>query len=104
MKELGELGLVPGAEPGLCCTPRYVDGRVFVTEVLPESQAEVDEVVLAGDILDEINGCSLRNAYNGQVSGHGGLVCLPPHLLLSCPHLPLCFPNPFSRLGRCCRS
>ncbi|XP_037264378.1 uncharacterized protein LOC119157488 isoform X1 [Falco rusticolus] len=45
---------------------RYVDGRVFVTEVLPESQAEVDEVVLAGDILDEINGCSLRNAYNGQ--------------------------------------
>ncbi|KAM6377272.1 uncharacterized protein J5M81_012150 isoform 1-T1 [Pluvialis apricaria] len=45
---------------------RYVDGRVFVTEVLPESQAEVDEVVLAGDILDEINGCSLRNAYSGQ--------------------------------------
>ncbi|XP_042658482.1 uncharacterized protein LOC116964051 isoform X2 [Tyto alba] len=45
---------------------RYVDGRVFVTEVLPKSQAEVDEVVLAGDILDEINGCSLRNAYSGQ--------------------------------------
>ncbi|XP_049669088.1 uncharacterized protein LOC126044021 isoform X3 [Accipiter gentilis] len=45
---------------------RYVDGRVFVTEVLPESQVEVDEVVLAGDILDEINGCSLRNAYSGQ--------------------------------------
>uniref|UniRef100_A0A8C0EAI3 PDZ domain-containing protein n=1 Tax=Bubo bubo TaxID=30461 RepID=A0A8C0EAI3_BUBBB len=45
---------------------RYVDGRVFVTEVLPESQADVDEVVLAGDILDEINGCSLRNAYSGQ--------------------------------------
>ncbi|XP_054702614.1 uncharacterized protein LOC129214646 isoform X3 [Grus americana] len=47
---------------------RYVDGRVFVTEVLPESQAEVDEVVLAGDILDEINGCSLRNAYSGQAA------------------------------------
>ncbi|XP_071620685.1 uncharacterized protein [Heliangelus exortis] len=45
---------------------RYVDGRVFVIEVLPESQAEVDEVVLAGDILNEINGCSLRNAYSGQ--------------------------------------
>ncbi|XP_054027078.1 uncharacterized protein LOC128898245 [Dryobates pubescens] len=45
---------------------RYVDGRVFVTEVLPGSQAEVDEVVLAGDILDEINGCSLRNAHSGQ--------------------------------------
>ncbi|XP_017598744.1 PREDICTED: uncharacterized protein LOC108448879 isoform X1 [Corvus brachyrhynchos] len=45
---------------------RYVDGRVFVTKVLPESQAEVDEVVLAGDILDEINGCSLRYACPGQ--------------------------------------
>ncbi|XP_053850877.1 uncharacterized protein LOC128816922 [Vidua macroura] len=45
---------------------RYVDGRVFVTKVLPESQAEVDEVVLAGDILDEINGCSLRSASPGQ--------------------------------------
>ncbi|XP_050175001.1 uncharacterized protein LOC126641891 isoform X2 [Myiozetetes cayanensis] len=45
---------------------RYVEGRVFVTEVLPESQAEVDEVVLAGDILDEINGCSLRFAHSGQ--------------------------------------
>ncbi|RMB92248.1 hypothetical protein DUI87_31359 [Hirundo rustica rustica] len=45
---------------------RYVDGRVFVTKVLPESQAEVDEVVLAGDILDEINGCSLRHAFPGQ--------------------------------------
>ncbi|KAF4797353.1 hypothetical protein TURU_073729 [Turdus rufiventris] len=45
---------------------RYVDGRVFVTKVLPGSQAEVDEVVLAGDILDEINGCSLRYASPGQ--------------------------------------
>ncbi|KAM3660375.1 uncharacterized protein VK521_011695 isoform 1-T1 [Ammospiza maritima maritima] len=45
---------------------RYVDGRVFVTEVLPESQAEADEVVLAGDILDEINGCCLRSASPGQ--------------------------------------
>ncbi|XP_071429716.1 uncharacterized protein [Pithys albifrons albifrons] len=45
---------------------RYVEGRVFVTKVLPKSQAEVDEVVLAGDILDEINGCSLRYAHSGQ--------------------------------------
>lgn len=98
MKELGELGWVPGAEPGLCCTPRYVDGRVFVTEVLPESQAEVDEVVLAGDILDEINGCSLRNAYNGQVSGHGGLVCPPPSSALLSPSSPL-LPQPFLQAG-----
>ncbi|KAM4762165.1 uncharacterized protein ACIQIH_016245 isoform 2-T2 [Cyanocitta cristata] len=60
---------------------RYVDGRVFVTKVLPESQAEVDEVVLAGDILDEINGCSLRYACPGQVGGDrglGGPPVLPP--------------------------
>ncbi|KAM6245155.1 uncharacterized protein LJ264_010896 [Porphyrio hochstetteri] len=68
---------------------RYVDGRVFVTEVLPESQAEVDEVVLAGDILDEINGCSLRNAYSGQVGGHGGLACVPFSCPPSSPLLPL---------------
>lgn len=58
---------------GLSCSldasHRYVDGRVIVIEVLPGSQAEVDEVVLAGDVLDEINGCSLRNAYSGQVGG-----------------------------------
>ncbi|KAI1232348.1 hypothetical protein IHE44_0006804 [Lamprotornis superbus] len=62
----GEPGRVPVADSRLGCTPRYVDGRVFVTKVLPESQAEVDEVVLAGDILDEINGCSLRYASPGQ--------------------------------------
>lgn len=77
----GELGRVPGTELRLSCTPRYVDGRVFVTKVLPESQAEVDEVVLAGDILDEINGCSLRYACPGQVGGDrglGGPPVLPP--------------------------
>lgn len=80
---------VPRAELGLGCTPRYVDGRVIVTEVLPKSQVEVDEVVLAGDILDEINGCSLRNAYSGQVGEHRGLACPPPsHPLLSVPPHP----------------
>lgn len=67
----------------LDCTPRYVDGRVFVTKVLPESQAEVDEVALAGDILDEINGCCLRSASPGQVGGDSGLGCP-----LCCPLLP----------------
>lgn len=42
--------------------------------MLPESQAEVDEVVLAGDVIDEINGVSLRNAYNGQVRSTGQLL------------------------------
>lgn len=79
----GEPGRVPGAELRLDCTPRYVDGRVFVTKVLPESQAEVDEVALAGDILDEINGCCLRSASPGQVGGDSGLGCP-----LCCPLLP----------------
>ncbi|XP_069808119.1 uncharacterized protein [Dendropsophus ebraccatus] len=55
---------VPCRELGMVL--RYLEGRVFVVEVLPDSQTEVDEVVLAGDIIDEINGVSLRNAYNGQ--------------------------------------
>ncbi|OCT62977.1 hypothetical protein XELAEV_18044071mg [Xenopus laevis] len=55
---------VPCRELGMVL--RYLEGRVFVVEVLPGSQAEVDEVVLCGDILDEINGVSLRYAYNGQ--------------------------------------
>lgn len=93
----GEPGRVSGAELRLGCTPRYVDGRVFVTKVLPGSQAEVDEVVLAGDILDEINGCSLRNACPGQVSGDRGQGCPPS----PAPGSPL-FPPP-SRLGPCCR-
>ncbi|XP_077183922.1 uncharacterized protein LOC143832822 isoform X3 [Paroedura picta] len=55
---------VPCKELGMVL--RYLDGRIFIIELLPQSQAEVDEVVLVGDIIDEINGFSLRNAYNGQ--------------------------------------
>ncbi|CAH2302381.1 tensin-like C1 domain-containing phosphatase [Pelobates cultripes] len=55
---------VPCRELGMVL--RYLEGRVFVIQVLPDSQAEVDEVVLAGDVIDEINGVSMRNAYNGQ--------------------------------------
>ncbi|KAM9296821.1 uncharacterized protein PAF06_017767 [Gastrophryne carolinensis] len=55
---------VPCRELGMVL--RYQDGRVFVIEILPDSQTEVDEVVLVGDIIDEINGVSLRYAYNGQ--------------------------------------
>ncbi|XP_034264524.1 uncharacterized protein LOC117660499 isoform X1 [Pantherophis guttatus] len=55
---------VPCRELGMVL--RYLDGRVFIIEVLPKSQAEVDEVVLVGDVIDEINGSSLRNACNGQ--------------------------------------
>ncbi|XP_018417045.1 PREDICTED: uncharacterized protein LOC108791152 [Nanorana parkeri] len=55
---------VPCRELGMVL--RYVEGRVFVVEILPDSQTEVDEIVLAGDLIDEINGVSLRHAYNGQ--------------------------------------
>ncbi|KAF7249182.1 RUN and FYVE domain-containing protein 4 [Varanus komodoensis] len=55
---------VPCRELGMVL--RYLDGRIFIIDVLPQSQAEVDEVVLVGDVIDEINGFSLRNAYNGQ--------------------------------------
>ncbi|XP_053155112.1 uncharacterized protein LOC128346156 isoform X2 [Hemicordylus capensis] len=55
---------VPCRELGMVL--RYLDGRIFIIDVLPQSQAEVDEVVLVGDVIDEINGSSLRNACNGQ--------------------------------------
>nr|XP_020660732.1 uncharacterized protein LOC110085175 isoform X2 [Pogona vitticeps] len=55
---------VPCRELGMVL--RYLDGRIFITDVLPQSQAKVDEVVLVGDVIDEINGFSLRNASNGQ--------------------------------------
>ncbi|XP_063075555.1 uncharacterized protein si:ch211-250n8.1 [Engraulis encrasicolus] len=47
---------------------RYVGGRVFVLDLLQGSQAEVDRFVQLGDIIDEVNGTSLRNASNGQAS------------------------------------
>ncbi|XP_006001745.1 uncharacterized protein SI:CH211-250N8.1 isoform X2 [Latimeria chalumnae] len=56
--------IVPCRELGI--TLRYLDGRVFVLELIPGGQADVDEVVLLGDIIDEINGVSLRNAGNGE--------------------------------------
>nr|XP_033816069.1 uncharacterized protein LOC117367545 [Geotrypetes seraphini] len=55
---------VPCRELGMVL--RYLDGRIFIVEVLSGSQAEIDELVLVGDIIDEINGISLRNAQNGQ--------------------------------------
>ncbi|XP_048869261.1 uncharacterized protein si:ch211-250n8.1 isoform X2 [Brienomyrus brachyistius] len=45
---------------------RYLGGRVFVLDLIEGSQAQVDGCVQPGDIIDEINGISLRNASNGQ--------------------------------------
>lgn len=46
---------------------RYLRGRVFVLEMLPGSQAQVDRFLSPGDVIDEINGVSLRNSRIGQV-------------------------------------
>jgi len=40
---------------------------VFVLDLLQGSQAQADMFAEPGDIIDEINGISLRNASNGQV-------------------------------------
>ncbi|XP_056433597.1 uncharacterized protein LOC130371760 [Gadus chalcogrammus] len=55
---------VPCRELGMVL--RYLRGRVFVLELLPGSQAQVDRALCPGDIIDEINGVSLRNSKNGQ--------------------------------------
>ncbi|CAL8304647.1 unnamed protein product [Lota lota] len=57
---------VPCRELGMVL--RYLRGRVFVLELLPGSQAQVDRSLSPGDIIDEINGISLRNSKNGQAS------------------------------------
>lgn len=46
---------------------RYLSGRVFVVALMPGSQAHVDQFISPGDIIDEINGTSLRNSKNGHV-------------------------------------
>ncbi|XP_054860606.1 uncharacterized protein si:ch211-250n8.1 isoform X2 [Amphiprion ocellaris] len=49
-----------------CPVGRYLSGRVFVLDLMPGSQAHVDKFISPGDIIDEINGTSLRNSKNGQ--------------------------------------
>uniref|UniRef100_A0A8C3AVK9 Si:ch211-250n8.1 n=1 Tax=Cyclopterus lumpus TaxID=8103 RepID=A0A8C3AVK9_CYCLU len=56
--------VVPCREVGMVL--RYLSGRVFVLELMPGSQAHVDNFLSPGDIIDEINGTSLRNSKNKQ--------------------------------------
>nr|XP_046233847.1 uncharacterized protein si:ch211-250n8.1 isoform X2 [Scatophagus argus] len=56
--------VVPCRELGMVL--RYLSGRVFVLNLMPGSQAHVDKFICPGDIIDEINGTSLRNSKNGQ--------------------------------------
>ncbi|XP_062859616.1 uncharacterized protein si:ch211-250n8.1 isoform X2 [Trichomycterus rosablanca] len=58
--------VVPCRELGIVL--RYLDRRVFVVELLPGGQAQADMFAEPGDIIDEINGVSLRNSSNGQAS------------------------------------
>ncbi|XP_066521891.1 uncharacterized protein si:ch211-250n8.1 isoform X2 [Hoplias malabaricus] len=55
---------VPCRELGMVL--RYLEGRVFVLELLQGGIALVDMFAEPGDIIDEINGISLRNSSNGQ--------------------------------------
>ncbi|XP_064179357.1 uncharacterized protein si:ch211-250n8.1 isoform X1 [Anguilla rostrata] len=55
---------VPCRELGMVL--RYLGGRVFVLDLIEGSQAQVDRCAQPGDVIDEINGISLRNASNGQ--------------------------------------
>ncbi|XP_070783646.1 uncharacterized protein [Enoplosus armatus] len=56
--------VVPCREVGMVL--RYLSGRVFVLELIPGSQAHVDKFICPGDIIDEINGTSLKNSKIGQ--------------------------------------
>ncbi|CAJ1081127.1 uncharacterized protein si:ch211-250n8.1 [Xyrichtys novacula] len=56
--------VVPCRELGMVL--RYLSGRVFVLELIPGGQAHADKFICPGDIIDEINGTSLRNSKNGQ--------------------------------------
>ncbi|XP_060883781.1 uncharacterized protein si:ch211-250n8.1 [Labrus mixtus] len=56
--------VVPCREMGMVL--RYLSGRVFVLELIPGSQAHVDKFISPGDVIDEINGTSLRNSKIGQ--------------------------------------
>ncbi|XP_028989011.1 uncharacterized protein si:ch211-250n8.1 [Betta splendens] len=56
--------VVPCREVGMVL--RYLSGRVFVLELTPGGQADVDGYIRPGDIIDEINGTSLRNSKCGQ--------------------------------------
>ncbi|XP_074518820.1 uncharacterized protein LOC141784819 isoform X2 [Halichoeres trimaculatus] len=56
--------IVPCREVGMVL--RYLSGRVFVLKLIPGSQAHADKFICPGDVIDEINGTSLRNSKNGQ--------------------------------------
>ncbi|XP_061611688.1 uncharacterized protein si:ch211-250n8.1 isoform X2 [Phyllopteryx taeniolatus] len=56
--------VVPCRQVGMVLS--YLSGRVFLLDLISGSQAHVDKFICRGDVIDEINGTSLRNSKNGQ--------------------------------------
>ncbi|XP_061665765.1 uncharacterized protein si:ch211-250n8.1 isoform X4 [Syngnathoides biaculeatus] len=56
--------VVPCRQVGMVLS--YLGGRVFLLDFISGSQAHVDKFICRGDVIDEINGTSLRNSKNGQ--------------------------------------
>ncbi|XP_054623250.1 uncharacterized protein si:ch211-250n8.1 isoform X2 [Dunckerocampus dactyliophorus] len=56
--------VVPCQEVGMVLS--YLGGRVFLLDLTPGRQAHVDNFICRGDVIDEINGTSLRNSKHGQ--------------------------------------
>ncbi|XP_061665764.1 uncharacterized protein si:ch211-250n8.1 isoform X3 [Syngnathoides biaculeatus] len=57
--------VVPCRQVGMVLS--YLGGRVFLLDFISGSQAHVDKFICRGDVIDEINGTSLRNSKNGQM-------------------------------------
>ncbi|XP_061764794.1 uncharacterized protein si:ch211-250n8.1 isoform X3 [Nerophis ophidion] len=56
--------VVPCREVGMVLS--CLGGRVFLVDMIHGRQAHVDNFICRGDIIDEINGTSLRNSKHGQ--------------------------------------
>lgn len=61
---------LPPPSISLSLSVRYLSGRVFVLDLISGSQADVDKFIRPGDVIDEINGISLRNSKSGQVPSY----------------------------------
>ncbi|XP_051926445.1 uncharacterized protein si:ch211-250n8.1 isoform X2 [Hippocampus zosterae] len=56
--------VVPCRQVGMVLS--YLNGRVFLLDMVSGGQAHVDQFISRGDVIDEINGICLRNSRNGQ--------------------------------------
>ncbi|XP_049615879.1 uncharacterized protein si:ch211-250n8.1 isoform X2 [Syngnathus scovelli] len=56
--------VVPCRQVGMVFS--YLNGRVFLLDMISGGQAHVDQFLSRGDVIDEINGTCLRNSKSGQ--------------------------------------